>query len=241
MTNNLKVYSSYIDGLKFLIDYPEYINNLNKLNGLNMMDNIEDLKKLKEYFVDLQIAYYTITGISNLDFGIRDDRIFNDEINRIMKRIEVINLDKKFDIKFDPGDRVNGYSVSKYIGLDIKYLDFMEFKRIWQDNREMSYQEFSKIFNEIACAEWSKMDKYDEYYGGFWKYPEGSYEHEHAWHLCREDNCRALYELPYPKRFIIETIKIGCNNGLESVPFTNYLCEMMSRKLKILNEIKESY
>ena len=138
------------------------------------------------------------------------------------------------DVLFNENEIINGYPIKQFIKFNIDCLDIILFKKIWDDCEELDYLQFSEIYDDIACSEWSKMDRYGTSFGGFWKFPEASEQHNNAWNLCREDNCRALYDLPYPKKFIIKTIKIGCSSRLESVPFSNYLCELMKRKVAII-------
>ena len=101
---------------------------------------------------------------------------------------------------------------------------------------DMSDNEFIERFEKIACSDWSKQDKYGESYGGFWKYSEDSYEFKNAYTLSREDNLKSLLKLPYPREFILETINIGCNNRLESVRYSNFLCEWMKRKIASISD-----
>jgi hypothetical protein len=101
---------------------------------------------------------------------------------------------------------------------------------------DMSDNEFTERFEKIACSDWSNQDKYGESYGGFWKYSEDSYEFKNAYTLSREDNLKSLLKLPYPREFILETINIGCNNRLESVRYSNFLCEWMKRKIASISD-----
>ena len=96
----------------------------------------------------------------------------------------------------------------------------------------MSDEEF--IARSDCCSDWYKQDRHGNCFGGFWEYPEGSYQHENARQLSYDDNMKGLLELPYPREFILETIHIGCNNRQESVRYSNFLCEWMERKIKQL-------
>ena len=95
----------------------------------------------------------------------------------------------------------------------------------------MPYDEFVVEFNQTACTDWNKIDEYGNSYGGYWTYPKGSYEGDNAFFLTRQKNCQKLYQLPYSKSFLLHTIVIGCRNRMESVRYSNHLCEMFKKKL----------
>ena len=108
-------------------------------------------------------------------------------------------------------------------------------KDMWDTNKRYTFEEFYKIYSETACAIWYKIDRHGETFGGFWKYPEGSKERENAFELSREDNGKGLYELPYPKEVILETIIMGCGNSRECVRYSNFICEWVKRKIVRIN------
>ena len=81
------------------------------------------------------------------------------------------------------------------------------------------------------------MDRNGTPYGGFWDYPKDSDEYLNAYNLTREDNFRGLCELPYPRRVMLQVINIGCHTRMESVRYTNSLCEWIKRKAATLEKI----
>lgn len=212
------------------------------LDKFEMVDNLnyDELKELKENFKELQKYHF---GNIKSNFGgyiylgnfgkyIFDEEIF--KINELM----VLRKNPAYNIKinFNDDDEINGYKIgSIHNNFKIPINTFYEFEEIWNDNNEMSYENFEKEFNNIACSEWRKMDIYGEYYTKYWKYPENSYERENAGHLTSEENCKALFKLPYPKKFILYTVEFGCSTMLESVPFSNFMCEWMKRKIDIMS------
>lgn len=100
----------------------------------------------------------------------------------------------------------------------------------------MTFEEFEKEFTDIACTEWSKQNEHGISYTDFWKAEEGSYEKENAWTLTFNKNCKCLFELPYPKKLILNSVKHGCSNRLECVRYSNFFCEWIKRKIEIMNE-----
>lgn len=54
------------------------------------------------------------------------------------------------------------------------------------------------------------------------------------WDETFEANCKAMWNLPFPKELLLQTIDIGCHNGRESVRDSNFLCVWLSRKREAL-------
>jgi hypothetical protein len=50
-----------------------------------------------------------------------------------------------------------------------------------------------------------------------------------------------LYELPYPKKFILAIIKMRCNNRIKCVRYLNCLCEWFKRKVEANKNYVEDY
>jgi len=221
---------------KYLDEYPDYHQNLYCVHCDVFERNLDDLMDLKKYFVDLQNDYLRASGnMSLLDMGCyrKQNIIFDDEIKILTEKINCSGDDSyKKPIQFLPDEIINGYEIKKFVGVKFEYDLFIKMKKKWNDATDLSYDEFSEMFYDKCCTEWYKMDRYGHCYGGFWNYPKDSAEYNDAWNLSGEDNCKALFELPYPKKFILYTIKIGCGSRLESVPFSNYMCEWMKRKME---------
>lgn len=218
----------YIENvLKRTINNPEYSENIKKLDTLDTI-NLEELFKLKKFFIELG-RDYTMNGYVL--------PIFKKEIDIICKEIE-----QKQDPIFDmplliPADNIiHGYNIKNYLNMNVSCEIFYENIEYWQDENKLTFEEFYELFENTSCTDWCKMDRFGNSFGGYWEYPENSYERVNAFTLSRKDNGLALYELPYPKKFILETIKIGCSNRLECVPFTVYMCEWMEQIVNRINE-----
>ncbi|AYV85443.1 MAG: hypothetical protein Satyrvirus17_3 [Satyrvirus sp.] len=212
----------YIIYKKFLEQYPPENNDV--LNSFHNFDDYimvtTEISKLIDYFND--ISYYQkYHGNANL---------FGTEIAKLNSILDFLKqLSAKFDTCITIGeDEINGYNIGKYKLFYICYDDFLDMEYYWK-KEDIPYEEFKNRFEDTACTEWNKMDKYGECFGSYWKYPEGSYEWENAFDLCEEENCRALYELPYPKQFLLYTVRYGCRNRLECVEYSNFLGEYMKR------------
>lgn len=89
---------------------------------------------------------------------------------------------------------------------------------------------FEDECDKIMCSDWNKQDVHGECYEGYWKYDKNTFEYKKAYDLSREYGIYRLSCLPYPKSVLLYTIQMGCANRLESVRFSNSVCEWMCRK-----------
>ncbi len=124
----------------------------------------------------------------------------------------------------------NGFKLSDKDIIVIDNKLYYYYITIWsKKENSMTFEEFEKLCD--FCSDWKKMDEHGECFGGFWNYPEGSYERENAGKLSYQKNIKCLWNLPWPKHFIIYTVKRGCNDRMESVRYSNEFCEMMYRSI----------
>lgn len=225
--------------------FPEIDHIKNHIAQLQSLAK-DQVIELKDMLFDLQVFYYRQNGsIGTLDAGVFHNvsRMFDSDIENCSKRLIQLSTsgyyDKATNIEMsEEEEEVNGYKLySIKMGNNIFDEDGFEvLLELWNDDNEMTKDVFISEFEEVACHDWSKMDRNGEPFGGFWKYPEGSYERDNACELSRKDNCNALFELPYPKKFVLKTVEIGCRTRLESVRYTNCLCEWMKRKIAKMQE-----
>ena len=100
-------------------------------------------------------------------------------------------------------------------------------------DRDKILNDFNKDCKTIKelkdLTDWNKQQPNGEYFGGFWNDKSCS----NASVLTRQHNFDELIKLPYSRKLICETIDIGCCNRIESVRFTNYVCEWIKRKKNI--------
>lgn len=138
---------------------------------------------------------------------------------------EIVNGFALHEIKENPGKSLYWYT------------DFLEMEALYNTPNTMTKKEFMEKYDEEACSDWSKQDECGECYGGFWNFPEGSYKRKNAYTLSRKVNGAALYKLPYSHALIFKTIEMGCCNRMESVKYTNTICEYIKRKLSNKTEV----
>lgn len=159
--------------------------------------------------------------------------IFFKEISQIISK-KTPNF-YKIPIIMSETEIVNGYNLFNLDETHSKiftYEYFTELIKLFNTENTMTKEEFmTKYWNE-TCSDWAKQDTCGKFFVGYWKYPDDSEEYKNAWSLTKTANGEALYELPYSHALIFETIKIGCGNRQESVKYTNFLCEIIKRKLQ---------
>jgi hypothetical protein len=217
--------------------YNEIENKINKdLDNLDSM-NYEEVIKLEK-----EVSEYIskITRISGYYSGTSD--IFSHFTDPICERKKMLLLESNlyakrfYDAKLviTKSENVNGY---KLYYTDQNIMDFEEFeelRQLYKKNENIPKEEFDEWFKDNACTDWCKMDRHGECFGGFWKFPEGTTEKKNAYTLSRKDNCGGLWELPYAKKLIQKTVEIGCGNRMESVRYSNFLCEWIKRMSEIV-------
>lgn len=126
---------------------------------------------------------------------------------------------------------VNGYHL---IDSCSNICDFATFKQILgilkkgKKKPAMTWQEWQHRFN--PCSDWNRMDVNGDLYKGYYSYPEGSHEKQHAWMLTFDTNRRALFDLPFPKQALLRILKIACASRAESVKHINFFCVWIQRK-----------
>lgn len=219
---------------------------------LENLENITDLEQL-ENMSDLIVRFERMYTISNGGPVFMYPVPISTNYERVCERIHNLTLDYSCHIvHIDKKHIINGYELHDYYceSNPVSYSYFLKLCKIWKNLmeyedgkwiekseplKELTKEEFFKLFNSTACSDWGKQDEYGECFGGFWKYPDNSHEKEHAYKLSIDKNKRLLWKLPYPKRFLIETINIGCSNRYESVKYSNYLGYWMEEKMKFMN------
>jgi hypothetical protein len=203
-----------------------------QLDQLNLNESIRLLRKLRK----LRDLAMKKRGPGAFDAGVYGPPLpYAEDCNQIGKRINQLLPIWGAPIILKKGDIVNGHKMPFDVSENIMHLDiFLDLAKVWYDPRPITECEFFTTYSSEACTEWSKHWVDGESYGGPWRAEEGSEERTNAWNICREENGKALWNLPYPKRFVLRTIRIGCSNRLESVPYSNMLCVWMERKLRQL-------
>lgn len=207
----------------------------------NLNQKLETLRELENLIYELREYYLSKIGRSLWYMG---PGPFSKDIEEVKEKIKRVLIQTNPEaakfyhriVKMSEDEEVNGYNLYDVADNIMNYETYLELLEIWNDKTEYTYEEFMEKYDNEACSDWCKKDRHGKCYGGYWRYPEGSYEKEHAWELSRKDNGQGLWELLNPHNFIFQTIKIGCNNRRESVRYSNFLGEWMTRKMQLMKE-----
>ena len=230
-----KFYEYYCRALSLL--YPLMIISSSNYEA-DYVDSLYKQRKEIDYLEDVYSNH--VSRNQGILFCYPQITYFRDFYNAIDKLIKYYDLSPYYDkLYMSDDDEINGYKLYTIENGSpiMRKEEFNEFVEIWSTSKEYTFEEFYEEYDNTACSDWSKQDRYGECYGGFWKYPDGSPEKENAYDLSREDNGKGLWELPYPKRFVLKTIEMGCGNRMESVRYSNFLCEWMKRKLEQVEQV----
>lgn len=85
----------------------------------------------------------------------------------------------KKPLKITENEIVNDYKMiytSKIREQIFNYYYFLDLEKLYNTPNTLTEKEFMEKYDDLACSVWSKMDKHGECFGGYWKYPDGSYE-----------------------------------------------------------------
>lgn len=133
---------------------------------------------------------------------------------------------------------VNGFQLYETDGTDIITSDYYEKLILLADSKKVwTKEEWRNAMTDTCCTDWYKQDKHGECYGGYWKYPHDSEEYKNAWDLSFNESCEAMWELPFSKDLLLETIQIGCSNRQESVRYSNFICVWLERKREAIAKL----
>jgi hypothetical protein len=127
-------------------------------------------------------------------------------------------------VTYDEASEHDGYRMYSTVGDPMPERMFNEWAARYGrlDDALETWLGFWEAFDDAACSSWNKQDDHGECFGGFWESNDED-EREHAYQLSRRHNAVCLYNLPFPKHLLLETVRLGCANRMESVRYSNYL------------------
>ncbi len=215
--------------------FDEMVKQYDNLENLTY----EEVSKLQDDFTNYRNYYCRRMGLYDF-FG---PGPYGQDLQRISDRKRELSIlnDKKSALYYSDeskvimteDEEVNGY---KLFNASTNIMDYETFQMLMGlKDIAVPDNEFMEWLEDNCCSDWGKQDRHGECFGGFWKYPEGSPERENAYTLSTEDNFKGLCELPYPREIIKKTVQYGCSNRHESVRYSNFLCEWVTRKAKFLS------
>ena len=117
---------------------------------------------------------------------------------------------------------VNGYKLYNTESANgvIGFADLSRCIDMQRENRPMNYATFEKRLEDVACADWYKMD-----FDG----------QPCSWDGTFVRNCQALYALPYAKELVLWTVQYSCTSRKECVRYSNFCCEWVRRKSELIS------
>lgn len=136
-----------------------------------------------------------------------------------------------FPLVIDTTDNLNGYPVPP-ISHGGPFMSRAEFDNIcnkWKQEQGAGSPEwrvFAQQFKQVAPEWWYITDTKGEPIESVMQLPKESRERLEAGQRVLLDNCKALYNLPYPKAVLLALLNIG---GID-VPTCNILAEWVKRK-----------
>lgn len=231
------------------VEYDRFIERWNMLNLDNL--SINELENLLKDASDLSSKFNSIVKSLWLPGGVEPKEL--KEIRKLVSdKIDTINL----PIIYTDDEIVNGYHLYSCKTTIFLKSDFEDFCKLWHGDKtpaifgtmreieygnDMTKEEFMEVYNQYACTDWSKMDEDgNPFEGEYWTASEGSDERNNASELTRKKNGECLFDLPYPKLFVLYTaIDLGCSNRMECVRYSNFICHYMNTHMdpKVKREI----
>jgi hypothetical protein len=175
-------------------------------------------KKFQElYAIEKCIDYLCLAPINNAAWT-------NLLYKGLDESLRLYNMDNYYDndniIFMKESDIINDYQLYPSSKPFLRQTEFYELVELWNTNKKYTYDEFYSLYDSTACHDWYKIDKN----GDSVNYSEQN----------RTNSGDLLWKLPYPKQVVLKTIEIGCGPRLESVRFSNFLCEWIKRKMDVL-------
>ena len=202
----------------------EYKDKDKALEAFNRLDEINDIKDL----LDLEDMFNEwgrlISEATRMYLPGKTIHSFKNELSKINERIRLLEKDITNAKLLDINGPLGNIRWSCFIKLVKKYC----FTKNEQDD-------FKVWLDQNMCSDWSKMDLEGESFGGYYLFPEGSYERENAWQLSRDEAIEKLLKLPYPRDLIKWIINYGCSTRMESYRFVKNTCIWFDKMIRTVN------
>jgi hypothetical protein len=131
----------------------------------------------------------------------------------------------------------NKYLIDKNFNLSelhyIKPDDFSDFnddkEYDLRSDERLNFYLFYELYNDMACEDWSIIQKDGKIYGGYWDIDKNT-----ASHKTRYDNGKILFALDYPHPVILWCMNYLCHFRAESCVNIERLCKWIKGKMDVL-------
>jgi len=207
----------------------EYMLNLqNRLSELDeMQEGFDGLRDVivRGFYMRFGVIQYQSAGYT-IKTRIKEFESTNyEDVSAHEGHIQVPLYDKP--VETSSTESVNGYNLYDSSGPLVTKDTFQRVVPLFlSKDPEMGYDEFKTRMKDTCCSDWGKMDANGEPFPKeFW-----NDDVEEPWNLTLDNNCEKMYALPFPKAFLLWTIKHGCDRREESVRDSNFLGVWFSRK-----------
>lgn len=205
----------------------EYIDTIDSLEFLD-----ELLGRIREYIDEVEWAESNGEKVTFRSIDEHPSMLELDVVPLIQERIVRLTPDWYMrGVVTSESEKVNGYAlfdVGSWEFPKMSFAFYMHLCKVWDDDEWLSKDEFMKRFEAEACTDWNKMDEHGECFGGYWK-SSNPQTQENAYELSRLRNREMLWRLPYPRKFLIETVRLGCKTRCESVRHSNHFGVWLQR------------
>lgn len=219
--------------------YPTYDSIYTKLNDLVNL-SLEALLIFETEFEEFRQYYIDKMGLRHR-VAWPPRPVFGDELDKIVARKRELQMAAdpliykyyNYAIELSETETMNGYELYKN---EVPFMNYDSYVKIIQESYESQDDDktFREWLEEQCCSDWAKQDRHGDCYGGFWEYPDGSYEKENAYMLSREDNINGMLELPFPRSILKWSVIQGCGNRMESVRYSNFIGTWFERTKNML-------
>lgn len=230
------------------------------MNGNNILEKYDTLARIECKNADIAVSHDEIAKILDNLYNLENECVFkwlsredsglalpmiHPRPQPLFEHIEYVkNLLMKFTptwymipIKMSKTEQINGYYLydteqSTELTPFMRYDIFLKLESLLNDTNKMTNEQFLEKYENEISFEWSKFNKHGEYITGA---HQNFDDYLNECELTKNENGKALYDLPYSHAIIFETIRYGFT-GIHQCPrFTNYICEYVIRKLKNRN------
>lgn len=206
-----------------LVEYKDKQKALEAFKRLDEINNIQDLLDLEDMFdewskltANTYRRFHTRIFFSGPDY-------FGFELRKINEKIRLLEKDIPNAKLLTEGPLGN-----------IRWTCFMNLVNTCCFTKNVQ-DDFKVWLDTNLCSDWSKMDLEGESFGGYYLFPEGSYERDHAYTLSRELAIEKLFKLPYPRDLIKWIIEYGCSTRKESYRFVKNTCIWFDKMIRTVN------
>lgn len=135
--------------------------------------------------------------------------------------------------------QLNGYDLYDFEEpVMVSYENFQEALMFSEETKpDLTWEEFKNEYEKTACSDWGRIDENGNSFGGYWAQSKEELNGKYPYDLTREENAKLLFQLPYKKKLLIWTIRMGCPSRQECVRFSNFLCYWIDQKVRKMYEV----